>query len=56
MFHPTQSDVTTPPDKGWRDVWPAPPMFKNAGIRRLRTPLLAPDANAYASWCTSLVA
>ncbi len=31
-------------------------LFGSAGIRCLRTPLLAPDANAYASWCTSLAA
>jgi putative transposase len=31
-------------------------LFRSAGTRPLRTPLLAPDANAYASWCTSLVA
>ena len=30
-------------------------LFKNAGIRRLRTPLLAPDANAFAkAWIGSI--
>ena len=31
-------------------------LFRSTGVRPLRTPKLAPDANAYASWCTSLVA
>jgi putative transposase len=31
-------------------------VFQNAGVQEVRTPVLAPDANAYASWCTSLAA
>jgi putative transposase len=31
-------------------------VFHNVGVQRVRTPVLAPDANPYASRCTSLVA
>jgi len=31
-------------------------LFRNVGTRIIKTPIRAPNANAYASWCTSLVA
>ncbi len=31
-------------------------LFRNAGVAPIHTPQLAPNANVYASWCTSLVA
>ncbi|HVP12789.1 MAG TPA: integrase, partial [Phycisphaerae bacterium] len=31
-------------------------LFRSVGTRIIKTPIRAPNANAYASWCTSLAA